>query len=198
MQVSLDQLEARFKLGVLHKPLAKADKNSIIECVMIRTCLLTFSTSKLGYHAIGRGGGKLLEKADGDVEAQGHAVIVESYDFRKDVFIAQNSWGKLESPGVQGRFEFRFEAFHRFKIFDVYFTTSSIPRMLIFDLRQSPEYEGQLLGEVCRCVTFGDQQSASASSDYICLDFESLVGYRVSDYINILAKKPPTVHYFCC
>lgn len=84
---ALQFLEAKYERGV---SFCKLDGKPTIAQVMSQSVVVAFSTSKVGWQSLGKG--QLLEKAPGQPTKNGHACLVESYNFAQDFAVIRNSW----------------------------------------------------------------------------------------------------------
>jgi hypothetical protein len=123
--VAIRKLEEHFHCGVLCE---ESGERPSIRDVLRLSVIVSFTTSEKSWKDVARG--ELLLRPPGpatvgpDGREESHACLVEGYNLDDDVAIAKNSWG--HETGDSGRFSFRWDAFHHFSVFKVFFTLSSI------------------------------------------------------------------------
>ena len=186
-QISIQKLEEYFHFGIQCK---LVNGLPLIRDVLMTSIILCFTTSPEGYEAIASG--KLIKLPNGEPESEGHAVLVEGYDFNNDTCICKNSWGK--SYLTHQRFDIKISALHAYYFYQVFWTLDSIdPRLLNVHFNIN-EFQGKLCGKPIKCAWM-DQTAADYCSDYVS-EYRpdgkyplNYIGYDVDEWINLMCKR---------
>jgi hypothetical protein len=188
---SLRRLEEHFGYGVLCKELESFNYPSIRDIITI-SVIVSFTTSKAGWHAIAQG--SLLEWPGG-ISDGWHATLVEGYDFEKNCAICKNSWGDRTA---EPRFDLRFSALHDFKCIRVFFTIASISGKTTSEFHPELEtFDGELDGQSIEVASM-TEETAIYSTEYVCErlpsnDHYNYVGYDVDQWIAIKSRGEETI-----
>ena len=145
---------------------------------------MIFDTTEEGYQAIARG--SLTKKPTGEISKEGHCVLIEGYDFERDLCICKNSWGNDTS---KMRFEVNIGALHCYSFIKVYWTLDSIKQNLIQTFRME-KFKGTYKGHPIDCAWM-DKSTAIYTSEYICDPHDEkegpyrYLGYDIDQYIAL-------------
>ena len=182
---SLKKIEEVYKFGVLFE---ETQELPLIRDICIYSVILIFDTTEEGYQAIARG--SLTKKPTGEISEGGHCVLIEGYDFERDLCICKNSWGKDTS---RMRFEVNIGALHRYSFVKVYWTLNSIKQNLIQTFKME-KFLGYYKGHLINCAWM-DKTTAIYTSEYICDPHEEkqgpycYLGYDINQYIDLRIQR---------